>query len=93
MKPLELIKIAEKIRLIAVELGCRKVILHDLADEDGWTFLGELGNMLLKKQPDFDPRNYGFSKMISLIKSTNKFLIDERTTGKNNNKLVYIKIK
>ncbi len=67
--------------------------INDLADENGWAFLGELGNLLLKKQPDFDPRNYGFTKMLPLIKSTNKFLIDERDTGKNNTKLVYVKIK
>jgi uncharacterized LabA/DUF88 family protein len=67
--------------------------INDLADENGWAFLGELGNLLLKKQPDFDPRNYGFGKMLPLIKSTNRFLIDERDTGKNNTKLVYVKIK
>lgn len=67
--------------------------INDLADENGWAFLGELGNLLLKKQPDFDPRNYGFTKMLPLIKSTHKFVVDERDTGKNKTKLVYIKIK
>ena len=33
--------------------------INDLADENGWAFLGDLGNLLLKKRPDFDPRNYG----------------------------------
>jgi hypothetical protein len=37
--------------------------VNDLADENGWAFLGDLGNMLLKKRPDFDPRNYGFEKL------------------------------
>lgn len=65
----------------------------DLADENGWTFLGELGNLMLKKKPDFDPRNYGYSKMLPLIRSLNKFLIDERDTGKGNIKHIYIKLK
>ncbi|WP_245681285.1 OST-HTH/LOTUS domain-containing protein [Arcticibacter eurypsychrophilus] len=65
--------------------------ITDLADENGWTFLGELGNLLLKKKPDFDPRNYGYTKMLPLIKSMNKFEIDERDTGKNNIKHIYIK--
>ncbi len=69
------------------------VSIADLADENGWTFLGELGNLLLKKKPDFDPRNYGFPKMLPLIRSMNKFEIDERDTGKNNIKLIYIKNK
>jgi len=67
--------------------------INDLADENGWTFLGELGNLMLKKKPDFDPRNYGFSKLLPLIKSMNIFEIDERETGKNNIKLIYIKHK
>jgi len=65
--------------------------VDDLADENGWAFLGELGNLILKKQPDFDPRNYGYVKMLPLIKSMNRFQIDERSTGKS--KLVYVKIK
>ena len=67
--------------------------INDVADENGWAYLGELGNLLLKKQPDFDPRNYGFTKMLPLIKSIDKFQVDERDSGKNNIKLVYIKIK
>lgn len=65
----------------------------DLADESGWAFLGDLGNFILKKKPDFDPRNYGFTKMLPLIKSIHKFEIDERVTGKNNIRHIYIKIK
>lgn len=67
--------------------------VDDLADESGWTFLGELGNFLLKKKADFDPRNYGFQKLLPLIKSTNKFIIDERETGKNNIRHIYLKLK
>ena len=65
--------------------------ITDLADENGWAFLGELGNLMLKKKPDFDPRNYGFTKMLSLIKSINKFEIDERETGKKNIKHIYLR--
>ncbi|ASS48246.1 MAG: Maebl [Candidatus Fluviicola riflensis] len=65
----------------------------DLADEDGWAFLGELGNLVLKKKSDFDPRNYGFSKMLPLIKSMNTFEIDERTTSKSHVKHIYIRKK
>jgi uncharacterized LabA/DUF88 family protein len=67
--------------------------ITDLADENGWTYLGELGNLMLKKKPDFDPRNYGYTKMLALIKSINKFEIDERETGKKNIKHIYIRKK
>ncbi len=67
--------------------------ITDLADENGWAFLGDLGNLMLKKKPDFDPRNYGFNKMLPLIKNINRFEIDERDTGKNNIKHIYIRKK
>jgi len=67
--------------------------ISDLADEEGWTFLGDLGNLILKRQPDFDARNYGFKKLVPLIKSLNQFEIDERGTGKNNIILVYVRNK
>jgi uncharacterized LabA/DUF88 family protein len=67
--------------------------ITDLADENGWTFLGELGNLMLKKKPDFDSRNYGYAKMLPLIRSINKFEIDERDSGKNNIKHIYIRKK
>lgn len=67
--------------------------VNDIADENGWAFLGELGNLVLKKRPDFDPRNYGFEKLLKLIKSLGSFEIDERETGRRNVKLVYIRAK
>jgi uncharacterized LabA/DUF88 family protein len=70
-----------------------KQSVADLADDNGWAFLGELGNLLLKKRADFDPRNYGFTKLLPLIKSTNKFVIDERETGSKYSKHIYLKVK
>lgn len=67
--------------------------VNDLADETGWTFLANLGNFILKKKPDFDPRNYGFPKLLPLIKHLNKFEIDERVTGINNIRHIYLKQK
>jgi uncharacterized LabA/DUF88 family protein/Fe-S-cluster formation regulator IscX/YfhJ len=77
-----------------IDVGLIKLVsdsIADVADENGWAFLGELGNLLLKKQPDFDPRNYGFTKLVPFIKSMPQFEIDERRNG--NVKLVYVKVK
>jgi len=68
--------------------------INDIADEDGWAFLGDVGNLLIKKRPDFDPRNYGFDKLTPLIKSLKKhFDIDERDTDRATIKHVYIRAK
>ena len=66
--------------------------ITDIADENGWAFLGDVGNLILKKQPDFDPRNFGFSKLTPLIKSL-EFEIDERESGLNNIRHIYIRNK
>ena len=68
--------------------------VDDIADEDGWAFLGDVGNLLIKKRPDFDPRNYGFEKLTPLVKYLkNKFEIDERVTERASIKLVYVRNK
>jgi len=80
----------------SVDKGLIRLIadsINDIADEDGWAFLGNLGTLLLKKKPDFDSRNYGFAKLLPLIKSINKFQIDERKSGKANIKHVYVRTK
>lgn len=64
--------------------------ITDLADENGWAYLGDVGNLILKKQPDFDPRNFGFAKLTPLIRSFD-FEIDERESGQNNIKHIYIR--
>ena len=76
----------ETVRLIADSVS-------DIADDDGWAFLGELGNLLIKKQPDFDPRNFGFSKLTPLVRSLPRFEIDVRQTGDANTKHIYVRDK
>ncbi len=93
------IKTASKITgpaISTIDKGLIKLIadsINDIAEEDGWVFLGVLGNLVLKKQPDFDPRNYGYKKMIDLIKDIREFEIDQRVTGKNNVFHIYVRIK
>ena len=65
--------------------------VNDLADEEGWAFLGDVGSLIQKKRPNFDSRNYGFETLTPLIKSTGKFEIDQRDSGKGRYKLIYIR--
>jgi uncharacterized LabA/DUF88 family protein len=67
--------------------------INDLSDEDGWAFLGDVGGLLQKKQPNFDSRNYGFEKLTPLIKSTDSFEIEQRENPKSRHKLIYVKNK
>lgn len=67
--------------------------IADLSDEDGCVFMGELGNLLLKKQPDFDHRNFGYKSLSSLIKSMDRFEVDFRQTADHNIKHPYVRDK
>lgn len=70
-----------------------KESVDEISDESGWAFLGSLGSYLIKKKTDFDPRNYGFTKLYPLIKKINKFEIQERETGDKNIRHIYLKNK
>ncbi len=71
-----------------------KSSIEDIADDNGWAFLAEVGALIIKKKPDFDPRNYGFSKLTPLIKSLDDiFDVDEREVEKTRIKHIYVRIK
>lgn len=72
-----------------------KNTVEDLADDSGWAFLGDVGNLIMKKKSDFDPRNYGYPKLTPLLQSLNKiFEIDQRSVDNNSHiKHIYIRIK
>jgi hypothetical protein len=90
-KPVEK-EIATKIDLHTIELI--EATLEAIGDEDGWAFLGDVGNLIVKKRPDFDPRNYGFNKLTPMLKSLTDILeIDERESDKKGIKHVYVRLK
>jgi len=67
--------------------------ISDVADEDGWAFLGDVGSLLQKKQPNFDSRNYGFQKLTPMIHSIDKFEIESRENANSKFKLIYVRNK
>jgi len=80
-------KITQKdIELIATTIA-------DVSDDDGWAFLGDVGSLLQKKQPNFDSRNFGFDKLTPLIKSIDRFELEQRENPKSRYKLIFVRIK
>ena len=66
--------------------------IEDAADDSGWASLGDVGSVLSKKMPDFDPRNYGYKKLSLLVKSLSKIVeIEERPSENGELKLVYVR--
>jgi uncharacterized LabA/DUF88 family protein len=90
-KPIRKAKV-DKISIKFINLV--KNSIEDLGDDDGWASLADLGALINKKRPDFDARNYGFTKLSKLIKSQNKhFEIDEREVKGTRIKHIYVSIK
>lgn len=67
--------------------------ITDVGDENGWAFLADVGNLISRKQPDFDPRNFGFQKLTPLMKTLKEFEIDERESGNSKIKHIYVRNK
>ena len=85
-------KSLNKIDLQTIELI--ESTIEDIGDDSGWAFLGDVGNLIVKKKPEFDPRNYGFSKLTPMLKSLTDILeIDERDSDKKGIKHVYVRLR
>jgi hypothetical protein len=67
--------------------------VSDAADEDGWAFLGDVGSLILKKQPNFDARNFVFEKLTPLFKSLDIFETEQRDQSNGRFKLIYVRNK
>jgi hypothetical protein len=68
-------------------------IVQETSDDDGWASLGDVGNILTKRYPDFDVRNYGFKKLTPFVNSLNIFEIRSVSGRDGHVRLMYVKEK
>lgn len=66
-----------------------QTIVEESSDEDGWIFLSQVRILLGKRYPDFDVRNFEFSKFLPFIESFNAYEVKREPKG--NIQLVYIR--
>ena len=52
-----------------------------LEDDEGWVNLGVVGHRLNQLAPDFDPRTYGNTKLVTVVEKTGAFAIERPTGG------------
>ncbi len=67
-------------------------IIEKFSDEDGWLFSGKLGDQLSKRMPEFDVRNYGFTKFTPFINSLGNYETDKRPAS-GGSQQIYFRIK
>lgn len=61
-----------------------------LSPDAEWTHLGAVGSYIAKQMPDFDPRNYGFTKMSELIEASALFDIKRDTERQG---AIYVRLR
>lgn len=67
-------------------------IIDKFSDDDGWVSLGQLGDQLARRLPDFDVRNYGFKKLRPFLKSLGVYEFDEPSDD-SGHRQIYLRVK
>ncbi len=70
-----------------------RTAVEDSADDSGWAYLGNVGQNIAKKSPEFDSRSYGYKKLGELMDATTLFEKDERVQNNSPGKLLYFRDK
>ena len=59
-------------------LALFRAAIEASSDENGWANLGPVGSNVVKQAPDFDPRNYGYTKLSELVTAIGLFTIERQ---------------
>ena len=86
-------KTAKELKRDAKLVTLLRNALEAASDETGWAHLGAVGSNIAKQAPEFDPRNYGFSKLGELAAAIDLFNIDERVQSDGHSRSIYISDK
>lgn len=73
--------------------GQLRTTVEAASDDDGWAMLSEVGHLLTKKYPDFDPRSYHFHKLSDLITASSLFEISRRSVQNGLCTVIYVRDK
>ena len=68
-------------------------IIQENSDEEGMISLANLGNQLVKRHPDFDVRNYGYTKLASFIPTVKNVKLEARKNSKDGANQLFVKLK
>ncbi len=73
-------------------LTIMKNVVEDTADDSGWSYLTHIRQTIANRHPDFDPRNYGYTNMIDLIRKLDIFEF-KKDDPFSHDKAVFIRCK
>ena len=70
--PLDPVAGEDRMALPAIKQAIQ-AIADETSDDEGWASISDIGNILIKRFPDFDVRNYGFKKLTRFVDSLDLF--------------------
>ena len=74
-------------------IGIVKEAVTISSQEDEWALLSDVGNNLRKINPAFDPRQYGFKKMLEMLRSEEEVFEVRHIDGNENDQTYFVKLK
>lgn len=80
---------ADKLKANTKLVARLRAAVEDTSDESGWAALGPVGNRLGKESPDFDSRNFGYTKLSELYRATELFDVEVR--GAEGHRHLYVR--
>lgn len=69
-----------------------KNVVDDTADDSGWSYLTHIRQTIANRYPDFDPRNYGYTKLMDIIHDLDMFEL-KKNDPFSHDKAVFIRCK
>ena len=70
-----------------------RIIVEETSDDDGWATVSDVGNILIKRYPDFDVRTYGHKKLTRFISSFGEYDVKTVPNKDGGSKSIFIKEK
>ena len=74
-------------------VGLFRNAIEAASDESGWAALSAVGSNIVKQAPEFDPRNYGYTKLSELVSAIELFEIEKRVQSKGQPGGIHIRDK
>lgn len=90
-KPAVKLRTANELKGDTQLVNLLRTALEAASDESGWAQLGAVGSNIAKQAPEFDPRNYGYSKLGELAAALQLFEIDERVQSDGHSRSIYVR--
>ena len=84
---------ATKLKSDTKLVGQLRAAVEAASDDDGFAALANVGHIITKQQPDFDPRTYGFAKLSDLVTASDLFNIQRRSPGEGKPQIIYVRDK